>query len=78
MKTVSFISGNDHILNDKPQNEGQSNPVFSLAPLTLNVDTRGVISDLTSMWDDEVLAFWYVLMSLFGTVYCVVGGGGES
>ena len=51
--------------------------IFSLAHLTLNVDTRGVISDLSAMRHDGVLASWYVLISLFGTVSCIVCGWGR-
>ena len=54
-----------------------SSVFFSLAHLTINVDTRGVISDLSSMRHDEVLASWYVLISLFGTVSCFIGRWGR-
>ena len=51
--------------------------LFRILLGTLNVDTRGVIPDLSSMRHDEVLTSWCVLISLFGTVSCVVGGWGR-
>ena len=42
--------------------------INSSALFTLKVDNRHVISDFTSMWDDEVLASLCVIFSLPGTV----------